>query len=96
VRINYAHTNPTRDPIEPNFYDRSAAKKPTNLSLNGDLLRQARELNLNLSQTLEERLIELVGEARRRQWLEENRAALEDFNRRTARAGAFSDGLRRF
>ena len=41
------------------LYNRSASKKATNLTINHDLLRQARELKINLSQTLEERLVEI-------------------------------------
>jgi len=78
------------------IYDPSAAKKPTNLSINSDLLRQAKALNVNLSQTLEQRLAELVREARSSHWLEENRAALDDYNSRIERHGVFSEGLRRF
>lgn len=78
------------------IYDPTAPKKPTNLSINSDLLRQARALKINLSQTLEERLAELLREARRSQWLKENQAALDAYNRRIERHGAFSDGLRQF
>jgi len=78
------------------LYDQSAPKKATNLSVNRDLLRQARDLGINLSQTLEERLVEILGEERRRLWLEENRASIDDYNARIERRGVFSEGLRRF
>ncbi|MEW5790723.1 MAG: type II toxin-antitoxin system CcdA family antitoxin [Pseudomonadota bacterium] len=78
------------------IYDPTAPKKPANLSINSDLLRQARALKINLSQTLEERLAELLREARRSQWLEENQAALDAYNRHIERHGPFSDGLRQF
>jgi antitoxin CcdA len=77
-------------------YDPRAPKKATNVSVNSDLLRQARQLNINLSQTLEQRLAEVVREEARRQWLRENKQALDDFNDRIERTGVFSDGLRRF
>ncbi len=32
----------------------------------------------------------------RRDWLERNRGAVSDYNRRIQKRGAFSDGLRRF
>ena len=79
-----------------NLYDRAASKKATNLTINHDLLRQARELKINLSQTLEERLVEIIAQRRREQWLAENRPALEDYNRRIEERGVFSQGLRRF
>lgn len=74
----------------------SAAKKPANLSIDGELLKAARKLDINLSRTLEERLTELVKAARRRQWLEENRLAIDAYNRGVERRGVFSHGLRRF
>ena len=77
-------------------YDRSAPKKAANLSINRDLLMQARDLEINLSQTFERHLEEVVAQRLRELWLEENRSALEDFNRRIAKRGVFSDGLRKF
>jgi antitoxin CcdA len=77
-------------------YDPRGSKKATNLSINRDLLRQARELGINLSGLLEERLAEVVRARRREQWGEENREAIEEYNRRVASRGVFSDGLRRF
>jgi len=82
--------------MQANFYETSAPRKPTNLSINADLLNHARALNLNLSQLLEQRLIEVVRERLRECWLEENREALDDYNQRIKRDGVFSDGLRRF
>jgi len=79
-----------------NYFDTSAPKKSTNLSINSDLLRQAKECNINLSQALEMRLTELLREGKRRKWLEENREAIEDYNRRIEASSVFSDGLRRF
>lgn len=76
--------------------DFNAPKKATNLSINADLLRQAKELNINLSQTLEARLIELVREAKRQQWQAENKEAIADYNRRIEEQGVFSEGLRQF
>lgn len=74
----------------------SAARKSANLSINADLLRQAKQLNINLSQTLELRLTEMIRQAQSRQWLAENRSALDEYNRRIETSGTFSDGLRRF
>lgn len=77
-------------------YDVAAPRKPTNVSVNSDLLRQARELGLNLSGELEQRLIEVIRNARRTRWLEENADAIDDYNRRIEADGVFSDGLRTF
>ncbi len=79
-----------------NLFDTKAPKKSTNLSINSDLLRQAREYHINLSKALEQRLVELVLEEKRRQWRDENREAIADYNRRIEASGVFSEGLRRF
>jgi len=77
-------------------YNQAAPKKSANLSINADLLQQAKQLNINLSQTLEQHLAEIIRQAQRSQWLAENKNALDVYNRRIEKQGAFSDGLRRF
>lgn len=79
-----------------NSYDIYAQKKPTNLSINSDLLRQAKEHHINLSQTLELRLEELLREEKQRKWQIENQEAVEEYNKRIETRGIFSDGLRQF
>ena len=74
----------------------SGPRKATNLSINSDLLRRARELGVNLSRELERRLIEIVAEAERARWLAENQDAIEAYNEHVERSGVFSDGLRSF
>jgi antitoxin CcdA len=76
--------------------NQAAPKKSANLSINADLLQQAKQLNINLSQTLEHHLAEIIRQVRREQWLAENKNALEEYNRRIELRGTFSDGLRRF
>ena len=77
-------------------FNQSAPKKSANLSINADLLQQAKQLNINLSQTLEQHLAEIIRQAQRSQWLAENKNALDEYNRRVQKHGTFSDGLRRF
>ena len=78
------------------LFNQAAPKKSANLSINADLLQQAKKLNINLSQTLEQHLAGIVRQAQRSQWLKENQDALEEYNRRIEASGTFSDGLRRF
>lgn len=78
------------------LFDPDAPRKATNLSINADLLAQARALDLNLSRLLEERLTEAVREARRQNWLAENQEALADYNERITERGSFGDRSRRF
>jgi antitoxin CcdA len=78
------------------MFDPTAPKKNTTVSINSDLLGQARALGLNLSGTLEKRLEELLAEHERAEWLRENEEAIHEYNGRVDQSGAFSDGLRRF
>lgn len=68
-------------------FDASAPKKATNLSINSDLLRQAKELNINLSQQVEGYLSELVRKAKEQQWLAENADAIAAYNEGVERDG---------
>jgi len=77
-------------------YDDTAPKKATNLSINSDLLRKARELDINLSSALEQALEQIVKRRLYETWLEENRAAIESYNEHVERHGVFSDGVRGF
>ena len=77
-------------------YDTNAPKKAANVSINSDLLQQAKDLKINLSATLEDQLAYLIRRERRAQWLDENRAALDDYNAFVEKHGVFSDGLRQF
>jgi len=82
--------------MQPNLYDPNAPKKSTNLSINSDLLQQAKGYRINLSKALEQSLIELLLKEKRRRWRDENRDAIEAYNRRVEKNGVFSDGLRSF
>ena len=92
MRINIAHVESAMaDP-----YDRAAPKRATNLSVNSDLLRRARELDVNLSATLEQALADEVRRRQRDAWLDENRTAINAYNEAVEKHGTFSDRLRRF
>ena len=80
----------------PPIYNQSAPKRPTNLSLNSDLLHQARALDINLSQVLEQALDAVVRQKRAEQWLQEHREAITQYNLDVEENGVFSDGLRSF
>ncbi|MCY1282832.1 Post-segregation antitoxin CcdA [compost metagenome] len=80
----------------PAIYDQHAPKKPANLSINSDLLSKARSLDINLSATLEQALVEALKTRQRELWLEENRAAMAAYNQHIETEGVFSDGLRSF
>jgi len=77
-------------------YDTQAPKRAANLSINADLLSKARDLNINLSATLEQALVEALRKKARDRWVAENKAAMEAYNEYVDKHGAFSDGLRSF
>ncbi|HEX9803056.1 MAG TPA: type II toxin-antitoxin system CcdA family antitoxin [Gammaproteobacteria bacterium] len=78
------------------IYDHRAPKKPTNLSLNSDLLRKAKMLNINLSAAVEQALAEIVRNHQQEQWLAANQEAIDIYNQQVEQHGTFSDGLRSF
>lgn len=77
-------------------YDVSAPKRPINLSVNGDLLAQAKSVGVNLSSVLERALIDEVKKRKAEAWLRENRDAIQNYNQHILEHGTFSDGLRAF
>lgn len=76
--------------------DDTTQKKATNLSINKELLAEARNLNINLSATLEQALTEKVRQEKRKRWLENNRDAIDACNELTEQNGLFSDKHRAF
>ena len=74
----------------------TGAKTRTTVRIRSDLLDFARSAGINLSLTLEQSLQQLRIARQRRQWLEENAAAFEDYNRRIERDGPFGTEFRRF
>ena len=78
------------------LYDLSAVKKPTNVSVNSDLIKKAKALDINMSAALEQKLIELIRQKQAVAWLELNQAAIADYNRHVEEHGVFADELRSF
>jgi len=78
------------------IYDKSSPKKPTNLSINSNLLTKARDLDINLSATLEKALESEVRESIREKWLQENKPALDNCNKLAQKHGLFADKHRDF
>jgi antitoxin CcdA len=76
--------------------DSLAGKRPANLSISARLLDKAKNLKINLSRTLEERLAQVVREAEAEEWLAANRKAIDAYNARVERDGAWSDKVRGF
>ncbi len=77
-------------------YDPQAPKKPTNVSINSDLLQMAKALKINLSATLERALAEQLRDEQRTAWLRENAEAIQAYNQFVETNGTFSDSIRKF
>jgi len=75
---------------------RSQPKKAANLTVRADLLEEARARKINLSQTLEVALAAELKRQREAEWLEQNKEAIEAYNRHVERDGLFSDRFRSF
>ena len=65
----------------------AAPKRATNLTLNAKVLDMARELGMNLSQTVDGLLAEEVRRRYWERWNEENKAAISAYNERIERDG---------
>ena len=78
------------------IYDMAAPKRAANVTVNADLLRRARELEINLSQVLETALVDAVRARAAERWLSEHREAIEAYNRHVEHNGCFGDRLRTF
>jgi antitoxin CcdA len=71
--------------------ERTGKKRAVNLFIDAQVLDEARRLKINVSETLERRLRMIVKAELEKRWLEDNRAAIEAYNRRVADHGLLSD-----
>lgn len=78
------------------LYDPNAPKKATNLSLNSDLLKKSKDLNINLSATLEQALYQRLAALEAEKWNEENKNAIKAYNEFVEDNGCFADEFRGF
>ena len=65
----------------------NAPKKATNLSLNSKVLEMARELGMNVSQTVDGLLAEEVKRRYWEKWAEESKDGIAAYNTRIAKEG---------
>ena len=57
-----------------------SARKPTNLSLDSALLKEAKALGINISRSAEAGIAEAVKRSKEEKWLQENASALASSN----------------
>ena len=78
------------------LYNHDAPKKPTNLSVNSDLLKKTKALNINLSATFEQALRTKLAETEANKWQKENKRAIVAYNDFIEENGLFADEHRQF
>ena len=78
------------------LYDRTAPKKPTNLTVNSDLLAQAKSRHINISAVLESALEEELKQKKKEEWMRDNKEAINAYNVNIQEFGVFSDEIRAF
>jgi antitoxin CcdA len=74
----------------------SSARRPTNLTLDPKVLEMARELGLNISQTVNTLLAEEVKRLYWEKWKDENKDAVEAYNARVRKHGIWGAKYRTF
>ena len=78
------------------LFDVNAPKKATNLSVNSDLLKKSRALDINLSATLEQALQAKLAKFNAKKWASKNRNAIRSYNEFVEENGCFGDEYKEF
>jgi len=77
------------------FDSSSPPKRATNLTLSAHVLDAARELGINLSQTIDDLLAKEVRRRVVQKWADDNASTVAAYNRRIAEHGLWNDDLRK-
>ena len=75
---------------------KSAFRRPTNISLDAQMIEDAKELGINISRACEEGLSAQISAERNRRWKEENREAVAEWNAYVAEHGLPLERFRQF
>ena len=78
------------------LFDLNAPKKPTNLSVNSDLLKKSKLLGINLSATLEQALTDKLAKVESEKWAAQNKNAIRAYNDFVDENGCFGEEFRGF
>jgi antitoxin CcdA len=68
-------------------------KRAVNVSVDAEILKVAKEMNVNLSQALERALDDLTAEERARRFYKEHKASIDAHNAHIERNGTLSEAL---
>ncbi len=75
---------------------KSAPKRAVNVSIDSEVLAEAKAMRINLSQTLESELRKQVRQAKIDRWSEENKGAIDSYNRFIEEHGIWSEEYRKW
>lgn len=75
---------------------KKARRKAVNVSMAPNLIAQAKELGINISEVSEAAIQAEIRKASLEKWKAENQSAIDNYNRRIMKSGVFSEGQRRF
>lgn len=78
------------------FRQANDRKRPTNVSLSESLVKESRELGINISQACEDGLAAAVKAERGRRWKEDNAEAIRSYNEWIEKNGVPLARYRRF
>ena len=73
-----------------------ARKRAANVSIDAEILSEAKAMGINLSQTLEDELRKRVKEEKIRRWSEDNKEAIDSYNRFIEKHGIWSEKYRKW
>jgi antitoxin CcdA len=76
--------------------DIAPPRRTVSLRVDANVLREAREYDLNLSAQLERALVEQLRQLRAERWLVDNKDAIAAYNALVHQHGTFADALRTF
>ncbi|MDF0600679.1 type II toxin-antitoxin system CcdA family antitoxin [Psychromarinibacter sp. C21-152] len=71
-------------------------RRSTSMTLDGDVLDEARRLGINISQAAEGGLVSAIRAERARVWKEENAGAIDDYNAFVEANGVLLSRFRKF
>lgn len=98
MHMNSAHkiTGVEGDLMPRSVTPMNESRRATNITLSAALLRDARDLGINLSQACERGLAAEIASTRRRRWLEQNHDAMQAWNKHVAQHGLPLSTYRQF
>ncbi len=65
----------------------SGKRRPVNLTIRDDVMKEAKSLNINASKAAEKGILEAIRIAREEEWIQNNKLAMQAHNTRIEKSG---------